>query len=122
MRTIVVLAAAVTLLALAAGAAARTDAAPTIRIFDLIPAKARGAHFGAREQVKVTLWAGTTKRVRTTRASVRGSFVVDFGALADKDRCSGQVSVAAVGARGHRASYKLPALACPTITAGGGER
>ena len=108
--TIITLAAA---FALASGAGAGVSASPAIRFVDLTPAKVRGTHFGARELVKVTLWAGSISRVRTTRASTIGSFMVDFGTLDSKDRCSGSVSLLATGARGHTARYKLPAMMCP---------
>jgi hypothetical protein len=115
MRTIhiVVLAAA---LALVAGANAGPRLTPSVRFVDLTPAKVHGTHFGARERVRVTLRAGSTKRVRTTRASARGAFAVNFGTLPEQDRCSGSVAVAALGLRGHRALYKLPSMACPVMT------
>jgi hypothetical protein len=108
--------------ALVSGATANgASAQPSIRIFDLSPAAARGAHFVPRELVTVTLRAGTATVVRTTRASALGAFTVAFGTLSERNRCSGSIAVSARGARGDRAAYKLPALACPT-TAGGGER
>ena len=68
--------------------------------------------------MKVTLRAGTAVRVRTVHASTRGGFAVGFGTLREQDRCSGSVAVAAVGMQGNHASYKLPSMACPTMTCG----
>ena len=78
----------------------------------------RGSHFVPGERVKVTLRAGTATRVRTIRVASGGGFTVDFGTLEDRDRCSGSVAVTATGARGDRAFYKLPSMACPTMTSG----
>jgi hypothetical protein len=94
-----------------AGAA---GAEPSLRFFGLDPVKVRGSHFVPGEQVRLTLRAGAAMRVRSATASARGSFAVTFGRLREKDRCSGSVAVTAVGARGNRASYRLPAMACPT--------
>jgi hypothetical protein len=105
-------------LVLTAGAGAATSSVPTIRFFDLIPVKVRGAHFVAGERVKVTLKAGATTRVRTVRTAAKGGFVVGFGTISEKDRCSGSVAVAAVGAHGDRAFYKLPAMLCPAMARG----
>jgi hypothetical protein len=105
-------------LALAVAASAATSAVPSVRFLGLIPAKVHGAHFVAGEQVKVTLKAGATMRVRTVRAAATGGFTVSFGMLAEKDRCSGSVAVTAIGARGDRAYYKLPSMVCPAMASG----
>jgi hypothetical protein len=52
------------------------------------------------------------------RATAAGSFIADFGRLRERDRCSGLLAVTAVGARGDRASYKLPSTACPVMASG----
>jgi hypothetical protein len=104
-------------LALATGGAANA-AAPSLRFLDLTPAKVRGTSFVPREQVKLTLRAGTDIRTRTVRATGAGAFIVDFGRLREQDRCSGSIAVTAVGARGDRAAYKLPGMACPTMASG----
>jgi hypothetical protein len=103
--------------ALVADAGAAAAALPALRVLDLTPVSVRGTHFASGERVVVTLRAGTAKRVRTVRVTTRGAFTVGFGTLAEQDRCSGSVAVTAVGARGDRASYKLPTLACPGMTA-----
>ena len=85
----------------AAAALAATGAAsaatPALRFLNLTPATVRGTHFVPREQVKVTLRAGTDTRMRTVRATAAGAFIVDFGRLREQDRCSGSVAVTAVG-------------------------
>jgi hypothetical protein len=85
-----------------------------LRFIDLSPVKARGAHFRPHERLRLTLRAGGTKRIRTTRTSATGVFTVDFGTLQKQDRCSGSVSVVAVRAGGKRVSYTLPPMECPT--------
>ena len=101
-----------------ASAGTATAATPSLRFLDLRPVEVRGIGFVPREQVKLTLHAGTDRRTRTVRANARGSFVADFGRLREQDRCSGLVAVSAVGTRGDRASYKLPSMACPTMASG----
>jgi hypothetical protein len=101
-----------------AGAAAGPAAKPSVRFAGLIPARVQGLHFGAGEKVWVTLRAGTSTARRMTHASSLGVISVDFGRIADQDRCSGSVSLLAVGASGDRAVYKLPLLACPTASSG----
>jgi hypothetical protein len=102
----------------AAGAVAATTGAPGLRFLDLIPVKVHGSHFVPGERVRLTLRAGAATRVRAARAAAGGGFTVAFGTLAERDRCSGLIAVTAVGARGDRASYKLPATACPAMTSG----
>ena len=103
--------AALALPPLAGGAGA---AQPSLRLLALIPPRVRGAHFGSGERVTVTLVAGKTRRGTTTRASRTGAFTIAFKALSDEDRCSGPVSLVAVGARGDRAAYTLTPASCPT--------
>lgn len=96
------------------GAATCTRATPSIRITDLTPqARARGAHFAARERVTVTLRAGDAIRIRRVRAGAGGGFVVSFGALDPNDRCGTTPKVVAVGARGSRATATRPRAECP---------
>ena len=109
---------AVLVAALALAPAAASSPTPGIRFLDLSPAKVRGSHFVPGERVKVALRAGATTRVRTVRVAAGGGFTVDFGSLAEKDRCSAFVSITAAGARGDRAYYKLPSMACPVMASG----
>jgi hypothetical protein len=107
----------VTALVLAVSASAmggaRDAAAPnraTLRLVDRAPLKLLGKGFQARERVRVTVSVRrrTAKRVI---ASPAGTFVVAFADVS-VDRCSGLTAVA-VGARGSRASLKLPQPQCP---------
>lgn len=107
-------------LGLASTAAASSAANPSVRFAHLVPAQATGLHFKSGEKVWVTLRAGASTVKRMTHASAQGVIAVDFGRLADKDRCSGAVSLVALGASGDRAAYKLPLLACPTSSSGSG--
>jgi hypothetical protein len=116
MRTTRLTACLAALALVAAGAA--NAATPSLRFLDLAPVKVRGTSFAPREQVKLTLRAGTDKRTRTVRATAVGAFVADFGRLREQDRCSGLVAVTAVGTRSDRAFYKLPSMACPAMASG----
>jgi hypothetical protein len=78
-----------------------------VHVAKLSPLTVRGTGFKSRERVRVIARPGGTRRVR---ARSDGSFRVAFGLPAD--RCNG-LSVSAVGARGDRATLKLPQLACP---------
>ena len=66
----------------------------------------------------MTLRAGAATRVRIVRVAPAGGFTVDFGRLQERDRCSSSVSVTAIGAKGDRALYELPGMACPAMTSG----
>ena len=106
-------------LAAPAGAAAAVQ--PTVRFSSLVPVSVRGAHFVPGEHVRVTLFAGKTRKARTATSTAHGVFTLAFGTITRDDRCSSSLSVVAVGARGDRAVYKLPQLACPVqATAGNG--
>jgi hypothetical protein len=121
-RSRVGIAATILTAALAAGPAAGASAGvqASVRFLDLVPVTVRGAHFAPSEQVRVTVWAGTSKHVRTVQASAAGGFTVGFGTLARADRCSGTVAISAVGVRGDRAAFKLPPMMCPVASPGGG--
>ena len=99
---------------LAGGAGAAQQ--PSLRFLALIPPRVHGTHFTSGERVTVTLRAGSTKRGLTTHASRAGAFTIEFKALSDVDRCSGSVSLVAVGARGDRAAFTLTPVECPTPT------
>jgi len=101
-------------LALTTVAGAGTAGPPTVRFVRMTPAKVRGAQFIPSESVRVTLRAGSVKRVRTTRASASGGFTVDFGLLREKDRCGVAMTLTAVGGHGDRATYRLPPRGCTT--------
>lgn len=106
-----VLVATLLALLLASGAAsARTRSQPTLRILRSADALViRGSGFYARENVRVTVTA-TTSRVKTVRTTSTGTFRADFGATYI-DPCSALV-IRALGARGDRALLKLPARQC----------
>lgn len=74
------------------------------------PLKLRGTHFVPGERVSVRVVSGkqVARRVKANRA---GAFVVGYPDLA-LDRCNG-FSATAVGARGSRATLKLPQAYCP---------
>ena len=100
---------------LVGSSAASVRPKPTVRFTGLIPVTVRGSHFIPYERVRVNLSAGEDERTRVTRTGALGRFVVGFGTLAPEDRCSGNIALLAVGARGDRASFRLPTLNCPTL-------
>lgn len=91
--------------------AGRTSA-PSLKLLRAAPLRIAGAHFRARERVRVTVSFGA-KRVRTTLAASRsGTFVVAFETRAG--RCE-TVTGFALGRAGSRAAFKRgPPPACQT--------
>ena len=61
----------------------------------------------------MTLSAGKAKQLRYVHASTAGAFTVTFSKLSQTDRCSGTISIVAVGAHKDQAVYKMPPLGCP---------
>ena len=106
-RLTLVFAALLVVAAVAVPTTARGLTHAKVRVVTLSPLAVRGTGFKAHERVRVTASPGGTRRVR---ARGDGSFRVAFSMPAD--RCAG-LSVSAVGARGDRASLKLPQMACP---------
>ena len=92
---------------------------PSLRLTQLFPPSARGLHFVPGERVSVTLHAGKAKQLRYVHASTAGTFTVTFTRLSEANRCSGMISVVAVGAHRDRAVIKTPPLGCP-VAAGSG--
>jgi hypothetical protein len=116
MRAVLLAAGAVTLAVVALASAAAEP--PSVSFASLTPGvKVRGAHFRPHERVEVTLRVTSLKRVRSTRASAAGRFVVDFGTLARSRRCGGPLTIVAVGAGGDRAFRALPPIECPAPVA-----
>jgi hypothetical protein len=97
-----------------AGSAGAARPLPSVRILALSPVQVRGAHFVGGEKVRVTLTAGKSRLTKTLTASRAGGFVISFGTISAASRCSGEVSVAAHGARHDSAAYDLPLMNCPT--------
>jgi hypothetical protein len=113
MRIALALAGATALLLGAAGhAASEATKAPTLRLTKLAPVQVVGSGFAARERVSVTATLFDETARKTVRAGQRGGFSVAFDGLA-ADRCTPELTVRAFGARGSRASAKLPQLLCP---------
>ena len=107
-RSIVVVAALVSLLPASAGAESLAGK-PALRLVSASPLKIRGLRFVPKERVRVlVVEADATKRVS---ADAQGSFVATFHETST-DRCSA-LSVLAVGLRGSRAALKSPGPLCP---------
>lgn len=117
MRRALIVAAASSLALPCLAAAARP--LPSLRLTKMFPPSARGQHFVPGERVGITLRAGRAKQLRHAHASTTGAFTVIFTRLSQVDRCSGTISVVAVGAHKDQAVYKLPPLGCP-VAAGSG--
>ena len=100
-------------LGLAAWTAPPTGSKPALRLLDSSPLAVKGSSFRAGERVQVVTSTGALVRVR---AGSRGGFVARFPTVL-VDPCNGVV-VNALGSRGSRASFKLPARQCPPALAG----
>ncbi len=114
MRTVLALVACLALGVAGTAAGLGIDASqkrPALRLVDRQPLILKGVRFKARERVRVVVEAADGEMVRVVRARVTGSFVASFGDVVF-DRCTG-LRVVATGARGSRASLKLPKPACP---------
>jgi hypothetical protein len=115
MRTIGIAAAAVAaaalVLALAGlSAGSKSGRHPSLRLVRTAPLQLVGAHFRARERVRLTVTVSAARRTRAVRASDRGLFLARFGISAG--HCSALRAVA-VGNAGSRAVLKpLPMPAC----------
>ena len=120
--------AAVACVAAATAAGAGAEGTPSLRFSDLTPVMVKGARFQPGTMVRVVLRAGESKRTRMVHVSAGGGFTVAFGTLTREDRCSGNISLVAITARGFGAVYRLPTLACidphgpPTIAPGASSR
>ena len=85
----------------------------TLRVVDTHPLTVRGASFGPRKAVIVTVRQEDSVRARrSVRTSAVGRFAVAFtGPVVH--RCSGDATITAVGASGAVATVKLPQPLCP---------
>ena len=104
--------AAAAVAALAATGAVAQTARPTLRLVSVSPTTVAGAHFKAREHVRVRLQTSERSATRRLIATRLGRFVAHFGSQ-PFDPCNSSLSVTAVGARGSRAAVKLPQRECP---------
>jgi hypothetical protein len=113
MRSIVTIAAIAALLAAGATAGAGDSAQrAALRLTSTNPITLRGVAFKPRERVTLTLQLRSTsnRRTRKLTAGRLGGFTTSFTTLLGVDRC--EVMATAVGARGSRATFKLPQAQC----------
>ena len=96
-------------LALAAAVAVPAYGVQTKASLSLSGSTVRGAHFHAREKVRVRITTSTTV-VRTVRATAAGTFAVTAPA---HDPCTDVFVVTAIGATGDSARLKVMPRACP---------
>ena len=114
MRTLGI-AVALTSLALAVGTSSAEPGVAghtRVRLLDPAPLALKGVGFAPREWVRLTVSLGETTVVRRLRADGAGVFTTLFRTIR-YDRCSGPLSVKAVGSRGSRTSWELVPLECP---------
>jgi hypothetical protein len=78
------------------------------------PPTVRGTHFAARERVRVTFTAGGDGSVRSIRTSRSGAFVARAPGDFAYSPCGAPLVVVAIGARGDRATLKVPQRECPS--------
>jgi hypothetical protein len=100
------------------GAASATAVQPILKLLTFAPPSVHGVHFKAGERVGVTINDGTTRLVRSLRASRAGSFTIVIGGGAERARCGGTISLVAVGSGGDRAVFRLPEPSCAAAPAG----
>jgi hypothetical protein len=108
MRRIAVILAVVAAAALPAAASGGSQR-PALALVSQQPLVVRGTHFLPRESVRVTAFAGTDRTVVHVRATRTGTFVAATDLSVG--RCGG-VGAVAVGARGSRATLRVPLPAC----------
>lgn len=82
-----------------------------VRMLDPAPLTLKGVGFAAQERIRLTVSLGERTLVRKLVARTTGTFLVRFP-TATYDRCSGELSVKAVGSRGSGASWTLVPLDC----------
>lgn len=99
-------------LALVSTVLAGSSRSAKIRMLDPAPLTLKGVGFAARERIRLTVSLGERVLVRKLVARSAGTFLVRFPATT-YDRCSGQLSVRAVGSRGSRVTWELVPLDCP---------
>ena len=100
-------------LAVAAPAAAQA-AKPTLTLTAAQPATVRGAHFAGLERVRVGFSSGGATATRTVRTTASGTFVASAPAAFAYSPCGAPLVVVAAGARGDRATLKVPQRECPS--------
>ena len=118
MRSFGVIAAALALMAVATASAAGQA---SIRVTKVKPLTVAGAHFRAREHVKVVATLAGTTEVRYAVATVAGTFTVAFTNTASFDPCTDDGFLRVVRKGGVTLSVKLLSeRTCPVATSGEG--
>ena len=84
-----------------------------MRLVSVAPVLDLGRAFKPFERVRLIVPSRDVTAQRTLRASRLGAFRTTFVSITITDRCSMDLLVRAVGARGSRAAAKLPQLQCP---------
>jgi hypothetical protein len=112
-RVLAALGVLATLTLVPASATGAEQRSPSLRIVAVTPVHVSGRAFKPFERVQLRATSGEITAQRTLRASRLGAFRATFATIEITDRCSMDLLVRAVGARGSRAAAKLPQLQCP---------
>jgi hypothetical protein len=100
--------------AIAVNATAVVAARPVLVITQIDPhVRVTGTSFRGRERVRLTLRTDVAIRSMWVRASRRGSFSADLGALPQPFQCKGVVTVVARGTSGDHAIVRYIVRECP---------
>jgi hypothetical protein len=113
-RPALVAAVAVVSAALTGSAGGSSERAASLRLADTTPLTVDGARFLARESVALRATVDGARYTRRVRATQTGRFTATFAAITVADRCSSDVLVRAIGAKGSEAGLELgPQPQCP---------
>jgi hypothetical protein len=117
MRALIVLGIVAALTLAAVSTAPGSVGTAKVRLVDPSPVTLKGVGFAANEPLRLTVSLGERALVRKLLVPSNGTFLVRFP-TATYNRCNGELSVRAEGARGSRAAWTLVPLDCPvTVTA-----
>ena len=106
----------IAVLAVPALALGKPTPRPSLKVVKVSPARVQGANFTGAEKVAVTLITVNGRHTRLAYTSASGAFLIAFDGFSVRDRCGGAISFIALGARGDRATRRLPKMACPSAS------
>ena len=95
-------------------AAAPVKPKPQLLMATARPAEMHGSHFAGGERVVVSFSTGGDAATRAVRATATGTLVAMAPAGFTYSPCGAPLVVTALGARGDRATLKVPQRECPS--------
>lgn len=114
-RCVSMLCAAVAAAAVAGSvAAAPVKPKPRLVMATAQPAVVHGSHFAGGERVRVSFSTGGDASTRAVRATAAGTLIAAAPAGFTYSPCGAPLLVTALGARGDRATLKVPQRECPS--------